>query len=358
MSRSTYFFRASLLIAVFTSPAYAANPLPPEQAKELGNLHQTYSAESQAAIAVRKQAENLQTEIATQQAKVTELQGKADKAETDLSELQEFDRKKPGNVNPEKMDAARSKHLQARTDVEAAQKQLAQQQSKLTQLKEDLAKKNLATEHNVSNYQTLFEALAKEAVTRSVNALKVPKTITESASLACDDLPLKECKVKTQQEVQRRAIEKGAIVVVDSVTEIKNLQLQKDEIKSEVHGEISNLKILDTKLSDEPATYAMKIQATVTPVIGNSLLAEINRTVRADMSLQVGDGGLASQTNSTSNQLVDAPDPSTFDPTTAVEYSVSQLNNLLKKAKEGNVQAQYEIAVMYNNGQALSLIHI
>jgi DNA repair exonuclease SbcCD ATPase subunit len=280
--------KIAVLAGLFlTQIAYAANPLPPEQAKELSQLFQTYTSASEAAINVRKQAENLQTEIASQQSNLLTLQNKADSAEKELSELQEFDRKKPGKVKSEELDSARSKHLQAGDAVEAAKQKLTQQQTKLIQLKEDLAKKNIATEHSVSAYQTRFEALAKEAVTRRVNALKVPQQITESASIPCEDLALKECKSKTQQEVQRRAIEKGAIIVVDSLTEIKNLKLEKDEVKSEVHGEISNLKILETKLTDEPATYAMKIQATVTPVIGASLLAEINRTVSADISLQV-----------------------------------------------------------------------
>lgn len=104
-SHSHRFTRTLVLIAglLFTPFLFAVNPLPPEQVKELSPLFKTYSENSQAAIAVRKQAENLQTEIATQQAKVTELQGKADKAETDLSELQEFDRKKPGKVKPEEL---------------------------------------------------------------------------------------------------------------------------------------------------------------------------------------------------------------------------------------------------------------
>lgn len=113
MSRSTPPARILGLIAgfCFTTLLHAAPPLPPEQVKELTLLYQTYSADSQAAISVRKQAETLQTEIATQQTKLTELQGKSTQAETELGELQEFDRKKPGKVKPEEMEASRSKHL-------------------------------------------------------------------------------------------------------------------------------------------------------------------------------------------------------------------------------------------------------
>jgi len=356
---NTRIFRALVLLAGLSTAfsTFALAPLSADQSTELRGLYKAYSVDNQAAVAVRKQVENLQTEIVTQKAFATELKSKADRAETKLSDLQEFDRKQPGTVKPEELDAARSKHLQARADAEASQRLLAQLQNKLTQLKEDLAKKNLVTEHSLMAYQARFEVLAKETVTRRVNALKVPQQITESASIPCEDLALKDCKIKTQQEVQRRAIEKGAIIVVDSVTEIKNLKLEKDEVKSEVHGEISNLKILDTKLTDEPATYAMKIQATVTPAIGNSLLVEINRTVKADMSLQVGDGGLANY-QPERNEL---PDEEQSVP--AIENSLDETNkgesfdSRLMKAKKGDTQAQYDIALMYDFGFGVQQDH-
>lgn len=284
----------ALLVSLTISiPAFAANPLSPAQVNELGKLYKNYTANNEAALAARKQAELLQTEINAQQAQLTDLQDKAQKAETELSELQEIDRKKPGKLKAEELDTARRKHLQSIGEVESAQRKLSQLKNQLTQTNKDASNKKLTAEHSLSAYRTRFEALASEAITRQANSYKVPRQVIESASLACDEQPsLKICKEKTQQEAQRRAIEKGSIIVVNSITEIKNLKLQKDEISSEVQGEISNLKILDTKLTDEPATYSMKIQATVTPVIGPTLLAEIQRSVKADMSMQVGDGGL------------------------------------------------------------------
>lgn len=352
----TFTSKLAFLAGLFFTPiALADNPLPPEQATELGKLYQTYSVDNQAAITARKQAELQQTEIVTQQSRVVELQGKADRAETELGELQEFDRKKPGKVKPEEMETARGKHLQAQADVDAAQHQLEQQQSSLTQLKEVLSKKNLATENSITVYRTRFAALATEAVTRRVNGYKIAQQITESANVSCEDLPISACKTKTQQEVQRRAIEKGAIIVVDSITEIKNLTLQKDEVRSEVHGEISNLKILETRLTDEPATFFMKIQATVTPVIGDSLLEEIQRTVLSDMSLQVGDGGLAFNTHE-ENILAPIEVANKTDKPQEDYFSV-----LLKQAQAGNAKAQYEVAVIsdygYTNNMLLGIGH-
>jgi hypothetical protein len=89
--------------------SFAANPLSANQADELGKLYRSYGVDSQAAIAARKQAELLQTEIVTQQARLTELKGKAEQAENELMELQEFERKKPGKVKPEEMEAARGR---------------------------------------------------------------------------------------------------------------------------------------------------------------------------------------------------------------------------------------------------------
>lgn len=187
----SYFYRRTRKIAFlaglfFTPIALAANPLTPDQATELGKLYQTYSVDNQAATAAHKQAELQQTKIVTQEARVDELQGKADRAESELGELQEFDRKKPGKVKPEEMETARSKHLQAQADVEAAQHQLEQQQSNFIQLKEDLSKKILATENSITAYRIRFAALATEAVARRVNGYKIAQQIESMGSDSID----------------------------------------------------------------------------------------------------------------------------------------------------------------------------
>jgi TPR repeat protein len=88
----------------------------------------------------------------------------------------------------------------------------------------------------------------------------------------------------------------------------------------------------------------MKIQATVTPAIGGSLLAEINRTVSADISLQVGDGGVAFN-GMNANEFFEADG-------VAVNATVKLKNFdvLLKKATQGDVQAQFEVGEMYYYG--------
>lgn len=342
-------FLSSLLIIFFcltvASLAHAVPALSPEQSTELKRLYQSYAEANQAAQTARQQAELLQSDISSFMSRQDALRDEAAHAEADLMELQDFERKKPGRVKPEELDAARKRNVQAKDAIDKAQQQLDQKKLKLNQATQDFSARSIESEHRLSIYRSRFNEVAAAIAAKREKGYKISQQVTESARVACEDLSIAACKSKTQQEAQRRAIEKGAVIVVDSITEIKNLKLEKDVVRSEVFGEISNYQVLESKLTDEPATYYMKIQATVTPLIGDALQAEIMRTVRADMSAQIGDGGVADAASS-GNAIAPLAEKTCVTPAMAG----NEFSRLLRAAEKGDAQAQYDLAVMYDYG--------
>ncbi len=243
-------------------------------------MYQTYSATSHAAIAARKQAERQQADVAALKAKLPKFESDVASAYTEDKKLQDFDRSNPYRLRPEDIAAARGKLKQAQVVKKDA----------LANLDTAIGNYNRTVKET---YSARFDQIASELVTQRVNTLKKPQdNIEVTAHKPCDDLSVKECKKAAQKEAERKAIEKGSIIVVNSITEIQNLTLKRDEIRSEVHGAISNLKIVSAVLKDDPASYSITINTTVTPIITEPLLREIHQSVRMDMSSQMGDGGL------------------------------------------------------------------
>ncbi len=287
---------ALLTSFVIAASAHAAIPLPAAQADELTKLYQTYSATRLAAIAARKQAERQQSDIAALKANLPKLASAVASANTEYKKLQDFDRENPDRLKPEHIAAARGKLRQAQAAKKDAIANLETAIGNYNRTVKETDNARLAEQHAHADYLARFDQMASEFVTQRVNTLKKPRdNIEATAYKPCDDLAVKECKKAAQKEAERKAIEKGSIIVVNSITEIQNLTLKRDEVRSEVHGAISNLKIVSAVLKDDPAAYSITINTTVTPIITEPLLREIHQSVRMDMSAQVGDGGLSVQ---------------------------------------------------------------
>ncbi len=278
---------------VIASSAHAAKPLPTVQANELTQLYQTFNTARLAAIAARKQAERQQSDVAELKANLPKVDQEAVTANSKLKQLQDNERETPGSVKSEVMEAARKNHLQAQAAKKDAQANLDTAIGNYNRTVKEADSARLAEQHARAGYLARFDQMASDLVTQRVNTLKKPQdNIETTAYKPCDDLAVKECKKAAQKEAERKAIEKGSIIVVDSITEIQNLTLKRDEVRSEVHGAISNLKIVSAVLKDDPAAYTITINTTVTPIITEPLLRGIHQSVRMDMSAQVGDGGL------------------------------------------------------------------
>ena len=161
---------------------------------------------------------------------------------------------------------------------------------------------NRAAEDAAKNaYVAEFNAVSSKLVAQRIDSYKKPQQITESGSAACESLTVKDCKLMSLKEAERKAIEKGSVIVVDSLVEINNLTLTTDQARSEVRGEISDRVILESKLINDDTVAYTSIRATITPAISDSLRDEIQKTAQESLSARIGDGGLATGSSPKNN---------------------------------------------------------
>jgi hypothetical protein len=288
---------AALIVAMFPLGAFAQQEpvLSPPQEAELGKLYQTASNSIQQSGELRQQIEIENAEIAAIKQSLGNLDQDAKNASDELERLQKIDRDSPGVLRPEALADAQSK-------MEAASKKLKDAKTRLAQSIDDfdgnnkkLARKAVEESHAKADYLSAFDRIANGVLVERINGYKQPQEVTESATVACGDLSVPDCKAKSLQEAERKAIERGSVIVVDSLTEINNLTLTRDRARSEVRGTITSRQILESRLVNDDTSAYTNIKATITPGVTDSLRDEILQSVRDDMSAQIGDGGLATK---------------------------------------------------------------
>jgi Domain of unknown function (DUF4384) len=288
---------AALIVALLPLSAFAQQQpvMSAVQEAELGKLYQSANTVIQQSGDLRQQIEIENAEIAAIRQSLGNLDQDAKNAAGELERLQKIDRDSPGVLRQEVLSDAQSK-------MEAASKKLKDAKTKLAQSIDEfdgnnklLARKAVEETHAKADYLSEFDSIANGILVDRINGYKKPQEVTESATVACGNLSISDCKSKSLQEAERKAIERGSVIVVDSLTEINNLTLTKDKARSEVRGTITSRQILESSLVNDDTAAFTNIKATITPGVTDSLRDEILQSVRDDMSAQIGDGGLATK---------------------------------------------------------------
>jgi hypothetical protein len=139
--------------------------------------------------------------------------------------------------------------------------------------------------------QRISEDLADAQVREKLKQIQTSRRITISVSETCSlNVTKDQCRDQARVKAERQAAERGSLVVVESVTEIKNFNLTKDEARSRVSARVSNIEIIkDTyDLTADKSGWHVdyQINATVTPVITEQMRMELRQ--QAVSSLDAG----------------------------------------------------------------------
>ena len=91
----------------------------------------------------------------------------------------------------------------------------------------------------------MADQYANKMVNRELRRIQKPKNIRVAAIETCSLSVTKDnCMDKARIKAEREAAEKGSVIVIDSVTEVKNFNLTKDEVRSRVNARISDIRII------------------------------------------------------------------------------------------------------------------
>jgi len=273
----------------------ASKPISVEQLSELRSLLNVAKERSNEADRMRKDIEKLSAEIAAINRSKSSINSEITRASEELEKKENFERENPGSLSPEALAMSKSNYNAVVKRRNDAQVKLNRANQTINEINSNLSGIEVEESHAKTAYQARFEQIANQVVNERVNSYKTPTVVTESATVACDSYTVSECKLRAKKEAERKAVEQGSVIVVDSITEISNLKLTKDQTRSEVRGIISQSQVVEQRLvNDDTAAFA-KIKATITPGIGDSLYEEIKQSVWGDISAVVGDSKLATR---------------------------------------------------------------
>jgi hypothetical protein len=203
-----------------------------------------------------------------------------------LEGLQRLDLEHPEYGLGPKVQQARNDYNSSFRQVERVEMQLKEKESELVGINAQLHKNNAEVKHRNNLYTTKRDAIVSRVLDKRVNELKVSKRVSAEAVVACGNESVRVCRERAKSQAQRNASESGSVVLIDSMTQIENFKLSKDEVRSEVSARLSDIQVLEKGwITDE--SYRVKISAIVTPAITANLRNEIKGNIQGELDALV-----------------------------------------------------------------------
>ena len=179
--------------------------------------------------------------------------------------------------------------------------------------------------------------LANTELQKRLRKIQKSKRINIAVRETCSLTVTKDdCRDKARVKAERKASEKGSVVVVESVTEVKNFNLSKDEVRSRVKARISDIRVTKDSydLTADKSGWVVDygISALVTPVVTTQMRNDLKNQIILGLN-----SGAGSMSDSTTD---DATDETTQANRQAAEREMELATQ--KAMKEDQVQAELE----------------
>jgi DNA repair exonuclease SbcCD ATPase subunit len=228
-----------------------------------------------------------QAEINSTKASLSRLQSDNERASRQLETLQDVERKNPGTIQPEKLRASEEENRRTYHALSEARGRIGKLEGQLIDIRGSVIQENADFEQLRREYESRIDALTDRQVEERIAAFQVKKTTEATGTAACEQLTLTACRQMSQKNAELKASEQGSVVVIDSMTEVKNFKLTKEELRSVVSATLSDVRVLEQKLVNEQY-YQTRISATVVPAISPTLRQQLKDGARAELLAKAG----------------------------------------------------------------------
>ena len=228
-----------------------------------------------------------QSEIDSTKASLSRLQAENERAGKRLETLQDVERKNPDSIQPESLRAAEDENRRSYRELSDARANIGKLESQLIDVRVAVVQENADFEQLRRAYEGRIDTLTARQVEERIGALQVKKTTEATGTAACEQLTLAACRQVSQKNAELKASEQGSVVVIDSMTEVRNFKLTKEELRSVVSATLSDVRVLEQKLVDEQY-YQTRISATVVPAISPTLRRQLRDGARSELVAQAG----------------------------------------------------------------------
>ena len=276
-----------LLLASLFSCTALADDQPLKQ--KLDVYKQQYQQASEDVNLSRTALNTHQIELKSAQSKLQSLKTERDNERTRLAELRSAEEKMPS------LDF--TDQINRQSDAVSKVGKKYQAQLEFVKVSEEKANENktkyaiaVEQEKNIrKSIDGIHEQLASTELQKRLQGLNQSKQISVEVRETCSlDVTQRACRDQAKTKAERQAAEKGSVVMVESVTEIKNFNMTRDEIKSRVKVRISNIQVTrdnyDLTADKSGWTVDYAITATVTPVMTEDMRQDMKAQIIAEIS--------------------------------------------------------------------------
>jgi len=327
-NREYGYFLVLLLSLLFSSTVLARpNLLKPEELSKLVELRDAIEHFSTDSSDAQRKFEAKKIELAKLKKDLVAADREVAITKEKRQKLEDADSQDPGSINQDRLMLVRSENDAAYDKKRKVAAQISKVTSAQNELEQTYLQKSSEEELLLKDYEARIGGLVERVLASRKNEFQKPQAVEATGIVSCNDMPVKECKEKSLREAERQAIERGSVIVVDSITEISNSTMTKDQIRSATRGRISSREILEAKFVNNDTAFQTHIHAQVTPGLGPELLTEMRHAARLDIEAEIG-GGVSASTNLPDKENMVAP-VSRLSPATSkrAEASIREMDD-------------------------------
>jgi hypothetical protein len=227
------------------------------------------------------------SQLAALEARLVASNKELQEAQNRRRRLEDLDIQDPGAVNPASLQRMRAQTDQLVNDrrelVEKINETKANSSASVAE-REDL---RLQVVRAQREYDTLVNFFIDKEVERRRGDLEKTTRVRVSAEVGCDDLTVSGCRTKTMKEAERKASERGSVVFMESVTEINNMNISRDQIKSSANAKLERVEVHQQGFIND-TTYKVELSADVTTRVVDDLLADLRQSIKRTVEVEVG----------------------------------------------------------------------
>jgi hypothetical protein len=285
--------RSALLVSVAILPMHGAIAgsfkIPADQLSDLRDQRVLLASKVKELDNVSKQIAVTKADRRSAVSSIQRLQSESNLARSKLEKLQEFDRDNPGTISQDRLRGAEDQNRKAFAELQAARDRKDNDETRISSLGVDASTKYADFLRLQKSFERDVDRVVDSQLQERLRQLQVKKQVTATERVACGDDSIPVCKERSKKAAELKASETGSVVFVNSLTEVKNFKLSKEEIRSEVRATLSNKVFSNQHLVGETA-YETTITANVEPAIGDQLRDQMRDSIRAQVYDIIGGG--------------------------------------------------------------------
>ena len=276
------------MFVFYAQAVAAATHLAPDQRTQLTQENNLIKAKVKELDEISKDLIAAKTKSDATLDSIDHLQQESDQAAQRLAALQKIDRESPDTIAPEKLAEAKSRNREALTALNDARSKSDEYLNQVSILNAKASGKYAEFLILEKSFERDVDTIVNAQVDQQILSMQTTREVTVTTRTTCGDETIKQCRDRATKAAEVAASEQGSIVFVSSLTEVKNFNLSKDEIRSEVQATLSNKEVVKQQMFGEAEGYETTLKANVSPVIGDSLREQMSEGIRAEVYALAG----------------------------------------------------------------------